>query len=220
MKTKSLPLICICVLIVILLISCESEDAQVVSEIPSGFTRLPEGGLKGNDLRYVTWESQISFLDADGICIYQTGFHNSDFILKYKDEYYVNEKKYSELVEIAAFSPEQRCHTYSLGDTIEIRGEGKSYYVSIISLERRKLSKNNPYATIDITFSAITHLDEIELNSIFATIETTDGVFYNGFEFINSRTARIEIRDEHKLAAIVLKSPEYPVISYRVVAEG
>lgn len=58
-------------------------------------------------LRYVAWESQISFLNKDNITIYQTGFNNRDFIVKYKGEYYINTNKYKELVEIIHDSLEQ-----------------------------------------------------------------------------------------------------------------
>lgn len=80
----------------------ESSDAKMVREIPEGFVLLPkEGGGWENGLRYVPWESQISFLDANDNCIYQTDFSNSDFIVKYQNEYYVNEEKLSELIEKA-----------------------------------------------------------------------------------------------------------------------
>jgi len=75
-------------------------DAKAVKEIPNGFVFLEEDNLD-NGLHYVAWESQISFLNADGICIYQTGYDNSDFIVKYKKEYYINEKKFLELMDIA-----------------------------------------------------------------------------------------------------------------------
>ena len=85
-------------------------DAKVVKEIPEGFIPLKEAakweGLSDSErgLRYVAWESQISFLDADlcvgGVTIYQTSFNNSAFIVKYNNEYYVNEEKILELINI------------------------------------------------------------------------------------------------------------------------
>ena len=85
-------------------------DAKVVRKVPEGFIPLREAakweGSSDNEsgLRYVTWESQISFLDADlsagGVTIYQTDFKNSDFIVKYNNEYYVNEAKILELIDI------------------------------------------------------------------------------------------------------------------------
>ena len=84
-------------------------DAKTVTEIPAGFILLKEA-VAGEDngdgqpvLRYVAWESQISFyyddLDNGGVSIYQTGFSNSDFIVKYNNEYYVNEAKISDLID-------------------------------------------------------------------------------------------------------------------------
>jgi len=84
-------------------------DAKVVQEIPLGFIHLPpNGGDWENGLHYVCWESQISFLDIDESCIYQTSFENNMFIVKYKNEYYVDEEKLLELVDIATSSFEQR----------------------------------------------------------------------------------------------------------------
>ena len=88
------------VLLMMCLTACGSGDAEGSSkEVPSGFISLSEAIDNTNgSLRYVAWESQISFLDADDNTIYQTGFENKDFIVKYKGKYYINEAKYSELV--------------------------------------------------------------------------------------------------------------------------
>ncbi len=45
--------------------SCEGRDSKTVKEIPLGFIHLPKGGNLNNGLHYVSWESQISFLDDD-----------------------------------------------------------------------------------------------------------------------------------------------------------
>ncbi|MCL2087084.1 MAG: hypothetical protein FWH05_05765 [Oscillospiraceae bacterium] len=98
----------------VLLVSCikNSEsmwsDAKIVKEIPIGFVYLPKnGGNWGNGLHYVPWETQISFLDIDDNCIYQTGFDNSDFIVKYGKEYYINEENFLELMAVANATFEQ-----------------------------------------------------------------------------------------------------------------
>ena len=81
----------------------------MVREIPSGFIHLPKGGGNwDNGLHYVSWESQISFLDDDENCIYQTGLDNSDFIVKHKNEYYVNEEKILELIDIVNLHRDQQ----------------------------------------------------------------------------------------------------------------
>ena len=76
-------------------------DARVVKKIPIGFVHLPrEEDAWGNGMRYVPFESYIFFVDADGNNIYQTSYRNSDFIVKYNNEYYVNEAKILELIDI------------------------------------------------------------------------------------------------------------------------
>ena len=110
MNAKKMPFFTLVVLFALTsLISCGGNDAKVVRNIPTGFVHLPKGGGDwDNGLHYVSWETQISFLDKDGACIYQTGFNNSDFIVKYKNEYYVDEEKLSEMIDIASSTFEQR----------------------------------------------------------------------------------------------------------------
>ena len=78
------------------------EDAIEVDDIPSGFVHLPKGGVDlGNGLTWWAFEKLIIFDDAKEDAIYSTRFSNSEFIVKYEGEYYVNEKKLFELIEIA-----------------------------------------------------------------------------------------------------------------------
>lgn len=104
MNKKFFVLILFLVSILLLMLSIpffRDNDAKLVKEIPPGFIQLPKGGSWDNSLHYVPWESQIAFLDDNENCIYQTGFDNSDFIVKYKNEYYVNEEKILELIDVA-----------------------------------------------------------------------------------------------------------------------
>lgn len=100
MNKKYFALMLFLVFVLFLIPSCKSNDSKTVKEIPSGFVLLPKDGSWDNGLHYVPWESQIAFLDDDENCIYQTGFDNSDFIVKYKNEYYANEEKLLELIDI------------------------------------------------------------------------------------------------------------------------
>jgi len=72
-----------------------SNDAKVVLELPDGFIALEEAiASSGGTLRYVFWESQISFLDFDRNVLYQTDVKNKAFIVKYNRVYYINEAKF------------------------------------------------------------------------------------------------------------------------------
>ena len=76
-------------------------DARVVRKIPLGFVHLSrEEDAWGNGMHYIPFESFIFFVDADGNNLYQTSYRNKDFIVKYNNEYYVNEAKILELIDI------------------------------------------------------------------------------------------------------------------------
>ncbi|HNX15146.1 MAG TPA: hypothetical protein PK854_04000 [Oscillospiraceae bacterium] len=104
MKTKKVFLLIILVALFSFLISCGS-DTKEVKEIPKGFIKLSSrGNYPKNSLSYIFEENQVLFYDADGTCIYQSELSKSDFIVKYQDEYYVNEEKYIELFDLVTDS--------------------------------------------------------------------------------------------------------------------
>jgi len=196
------------------------NDSNMVLKIPSGFVHL-HSNLR-NGLNIMPFETQITFLDADGVGIYQTGFKNSEFIVKYKGEYYVNEERLLELIDVAAISPEQRHQTYNVGDTVEIRGTGETiYYVQIISL--KDVATEPFYDDIltmyYITYSLTSNTNEKELRYFYPIVETKQGVSYSELDFINAETVSVKIRARGAdgIGAIVLKSPDYPGLSYRIV---
>ncbi len=72
-------------------------DAKVVSKIPANFILIDDAIASDlKDMRYVFFESQIAFCNSSDECVYQTDVRNSDFIVKYKDKYYINKDKYNE----------------------------------------------------------------------------------------------------------------------------
>jgi len=76
------------------------NDARMVFSTPTDFVLLDEAVTASEgSLRYVFWENQISFLDVENVCIYQTSVKDADFIVRYKKKYYINESKYKELME-------------------------------------------------------------------------------------------------------------------------
>lgn len=77
------------------------NDAKTVLNLPPGFVSLDETVTFAEGvLSYVFWESQISFLDSRGTCIYQTSVHSDSFIVKYKGRYYISESKYNEMLKV------------------------------------------------------------------------------------------------------------------------
>jgi hypothetical protein len=76
------------------------NDAKMGLSLPAGFVSLEDEITSSEGaLSYVFWESQISFLDPKGTCIYQTSVKNDSFIVKYKGKYFISESKYNEMLE-------------------------------------------------------------------------------------------------------------------------
>ena len=198
------------------MISQGRNDAKMVLKIPFGFVHLQDN--LGNGLTVMPFETQISFLDSDGVGIYSTGFKNSDFIVKYKGEYYVNEEKLLELLDIAAISADQRRKVYKVGDEIKIYGVNKNHVISILGVNEEIIDAKNFF---DIKFSA-PNITENDLKSIFSFVEievmdSSNSGTDNLFEFIDAETVRLEMKVDRTITAIILKNPEYPGLTYRVV---
>jgi len=198
-----------------------SGDADMVLKVPAGFVKLQS--YLTNGLSIMPFETQIGILDAEKRYIYQTGFKNRDFIVRYDGEYYVNEEKIKEIAEVASIAPEQRLKTYSLGDAIEIRGTGEArYFVTINSL---KEGETEPLGTDTLTTYTIKYtvtsnvpVDRDPMKTI--TAETELGVTYSLIDFIDTEIIRFQVRNNEnirdKITAIYLRSPDYPGLSYRV----
>ncbi|MNN08659.1 hypothetical protein D3C81_1215200 [compost metagenome] len=197
------------ILISICLTACERNDTKMVSKVvPSGFISLNEAidNTKGT-LRYVPWESQISFLDADSFTIYQTGFANRDFIVEYKDEYYINGEKYSELVGIANATVEQRNRTYYLGDTVGLRKSATDQYA--VKVDTVEVETVDEVVTYTIKFT-VDHVDyDYQRKQIFDHVETESGKIINNLTFVDEGTVQFELQARDRIRTIVLKSPDY-----------
>lgn len=81
----------------ILIIAClkyfKRYDIKNVILVPEGFVNLNNMNIK-----CVFWESQISFFDSNGKCVFQSNVHDDEFIVKYKGDYYININKYYEFI--------------------------------------------------------------------------------------------------------------------------
>ncbi|MGO4548542.1 hypothetical protein AB4Z29_27510 [Paenibacillus sp. 2TAB23] len=209
----------IIVLIIICLTACERDGAKEVSkEVPPGFISLNVAIDNTNgSLRYMPWESQIAFLDADNITIYQTGFENRDFIIKYKGGYYINEEKYLELVEISNLTMEQRNQTYHLGDIVGLRKSATDQYaVKVDAVQVETVDETEIYT---IKFS-VDHVDyTYQMEQFFDHFETKSGRIIKDFTFLNEGTVQIKLLAGDKIKLIVLKSPDYDECVRRVSIE-
>lgn len=83
-------------------------NAKTVSNLPLGFVSLNDAITSSEGaLSYVCWETQISFLDSNETCVYQTDIKDDSFIVKYKGNYYISKSKYNEMLEAVTNDREQ-----------------------------------------------------------------------------------------------------------------
>jgi len=100
---KALLAILLCGLVSPILCACEQYYPKTVWVLPSGFVDLEENLDFG--LTLMGFETQIVFFLPDGNdigqIIYQTGFSDTDFIVRHKGKYFINEMKLREILALA-----------------------------------------------------------------------------------------------------------------------
>lgn len=225
-KKPCLLFICLNLLIICFPVSCKGGDAKEVYTLPDGFvSQIELNNREDKILRIVLWEQdiQVSFMDSDNICIYQTNGRDSSLVVKYKKEYYINEAKYLELTDIALLALEKRQQVYHLGDEVEIRGAGETIYtVRIISLDT---GETEPYytdalTTYNINYTVSSNLTVNKQIELIGSVITRQGVEYSNLIFTDAGTVSVKIRGRggDKIEAITLRSPEYHGLTYRIIA--
>jgi len=181
-------------------------DATDVDKIPAGFVLLDKESEDWIDgLSIVSWESQISFVDADGYCIYQTGYDDGSFIVKHNDKYYVNADQLSEIFEIASDTNDKRGKTYYLGDAVELRGFGDKYLVTIYGMETRSV---NEEALTIINYSITPSVPSHKLEKLFEYVVTDRGAKNRSFINMTDREVSVKHSADKNISAIVLNSPD------------
>ena len=228
---KAFFLLLLITIITLCIPSCGRYDIKVVRQVPSGFISLKEAcDSTEGALRYVFWETQLSFLDADDKCIYQTNVNNSDFIVKYRGENYINEEKILELIEIAIIAPEIRRKTFGVGEMIEILGAGETMFTVLVKAVEIGDTVNSGYAYdlttfyIKYSFQSNIYKDErLDFNFI-RTVITKEGVSYSNLNYIDiedERIAVVTIRDRGNsdIELIILGSPDFSGLEYTVLVD-
>ncbi|MDR2572323.1 MAG: hypothetical protein LBD23_18780 [Oscillospiraceae bacterium] len=188
--------------------------------VPAGFIPLNEAIERLSDVISVTfWSTQIMFMDSEGRTVYTTNSSNEDLFFFYRGdsgtEQYMKNDKFFEIVEVAKLMSEQRSKTYTVGETIEIRGaEDERFNITFISVELNEIEDLKRYI---INFSISPSVTQNERRNFSFGAVTTCGINYD-INFISSNSMSVEIRRPGvELGEIILRSPEYRGLMYRVV---
>jgi len=190
-----------------------SNDARRVLFIPDGFIAL-DYATHGMDevLRWFGWAENIVFQDSDEMTIFQTSFRDRSFIVRYRDDYYVNEKSFNEISEFATSVFEQRNTLYSVGDIIKMRGSGgtkefigwrdwEMYSLEIVSVERDTNDKATVYL---IEFSINPTVKRENILGFFDYVKTQNGNTYNNFILRNPTSVYIRVGNDESIDILAL----------------
>jgi hypothetical protein len=193
---------------------------DIPAGVPAGFIPLNEAVERLNEIiSFDFWSTQIIFMDSEGRTIYTTNSSNEDlFFFFHGDsgvERYIKNDKLFEIADIAKFISEQSSKTYTVGEEIEIHGAGNErFYFTIINVELNEIEDLRRYT---ISFLISPSVTETERRNFSFGAVTTCGINYS-IKFISLNVMSVEIRRPGvELGEIVLRSPEYIGLTYRVV---
>ena len=92
-----------------------------VNNVPDGYMRIADVRQKyGSVITVLPFEAMICVLDVDNNNLYQTGISDSDFVVEYKNDLYVNMAKINELLPEAQKTTVAANQLHYIGDPVEI----------------------------------------------------------------------------------------------------
>ena len=89
----------------------------VVQEVPEGFILLPRVQQFENGLSFMPWNMHWSVFDINRSEIFSAEILNTDFIVMYEGELYINEEKFLEIYAIADSAFEEYMRNQEESDT-------------------------------------------------------------------------------------------------------
>ena len=211
MKTKNiLQLIILVTLASLLFVSgCRTvngAEVTTVKNLPIGFIPLrKEIENLDNGLEYLFFETGIFFIDADRVDIYGRVVDDQDFLVWYDDAYYINEKDFLKIVELADATAENRDKIYRIGEEIELRR--KPY---LLKIDEVISDANSDVSIYTIKYTITTNVTDEKQKEIFDHVETDRGTIINEFSFASDGEVQVIVPAGEKINMIVVKSPDYP----------
>jgi len=182
----------------------------VVQEVPEGFILLPRVQQFENGLSFMAWNAQWSFFDIDRNNIFSTLIVNTDFIIMYEGELYINEEKFLELYEMADTTVELRSLIHELGEEIALSGGGNQSRTIVVNTIVREDVDTMAVYTIEFTLSQDRHVRDHQRRQIFYQAITENGtvieIVFNNSSLINENTIQIQIPVDESLNTLVLRS--------------
>ena len=180
----------------------------IVSALPEGFVPLDTviedmGGI----LSIMFWSTNFGIIDSEGITTFQTDVHDDSFIVIFRNQYYVCENQFSQILDHAMNIREQQDRMYSIGEAMEIRGRPSHtiYTITIASVERLEM---DTVAVYEINFSIYPSVDSNNALAFFEAVVLKSGNRLHHFILTSEETMTMELSRTEFVDMLVLNIPE------------
>jgi len=198
------------ILFVLLLTSCQSSNAVIqytgeksdletnyqapADTVPPGFINLDAAIEEiGGILSWLIWSNNIVIMDVEGVTIFQRSMDDDELFFFKQSQVFINEEKFSELVEMTREASERLNAIYAVGDTIIfnalLAGRRVLSEVIINSVER---NVSNGSSTYTIKISINPGVRERNILQFFDYVQTSSGNRVEDFTVIESHSEDVQ----------------------------
>ena len=189
------------------------EGVIRVRSVPWNFVSIENlEEITNGTLRFQFGIHCVGFKDSDNVRIYSTLSGESDIIVRYRDEFFVNEHLIESLMIPATIIAEQRNRVHNLGDVVMLRGRVDiPYVIIIVSVETEII---NDVSVNTIRFKTDRYICQTRVENIFDHIETDRGTVIDDLTVIDEQTVEVILPADEKIHLILLTSPDFYVCLY------
>ena len=233
-------LIILLAMIFLFMVSCHEmdgadneSDKEMIEDLPLGFVNLDDAAASAEGIMtYSFFEEYFSLVDMDGYSVGGSLVTDSSLIIRLQGQYYVNEGKFLDALEVAKISPEQRRKRYSPDGAIEVRGAGDSiYFVEITAIDSTRI---NDATTYTIKYTITSDVADSGQKPLISDIDAKDGVSYSVLGEIDPETLStaivanrvvetlvlsVDIMRSSEIDTITFLSPDFPWLVYIIAVD-
>jgi len=184
---------------------------DIVRDLPEGFVSLNNATVGLEEVLSVFfWSTTFVVQCSESITIFQTEVKDRRFILIYQNEYYVNERVFSEIVEYATNISENRNRVYRMGDSVEIGGVGGvgiTHNIQVVSISR--VFKDEELEGLS-SYNIRLNISPAPLGGAIrylVMVETLGGRRHNSFSVVDENTVHVRILEGDEIALVEVINP-------------
>lgn len=186
-----------------------------VLSLPYGFVRLSTVFECVDILRPLFWSNNIAVVYNESTTIFQSDVKNNDVIIMYRNEFYVNEELFNQIINFAINMQDNSDTVYYVGDVVELTGVaglGSEHHLTITSVEMIGAAATTegwqfPSILYEIKFEIYPSVTTENVARFFWRAESIHGHGDFGFTAINANTVHVRVLEGFEMTTIVVNNP-------------